>query len=58
MAMYIFGIVAGLVGLFWGFYVSQAKAFPTNIIGGIVSIGCLLLTLVSVLLICVPGFFD
>ena len=58
MALYVAGIAIGLVGLFWGFYASQVKAFPTNVVGGIVSIGCLLLTIVSVLLLCVPGFFD
>jgi len=58
MYLYIAGIAVGLVGLFWGFYASQAKAFPTNIVGGVVSIGCLLLTIVSVVLLCVPGFFD
>ena len=58
MALYIAGIAVGLVGLFWGFYSSQVKAFPTNVVGGIVSLGCLLLTIASVLLLCVPGFFD
>jgi len=58
MYLYIAGIAVGLVGLFWGFYASQVKAFPTNVVGGIVSIGCLLLTIVSVVLLCVPGFFD
>jgi len=58
MALFVVGIAVGLVGLFWGFYASQVKAFPTNVVGGIVSIGCLVLTIVSVLLLCVPGFFD
>lgn len=58
MYLYIAGIAVGLVGLFWGFYACQVKAFPTNVVGGVVSIGCLLLTIVSVVLLCVPGFFD
>jgi len=58
MYLYIAGIAVGLVGLFWGFYASQSKTFPANFVGGVVSIGCLLLTIVSVVLLCVPGFFD
>jgi len=58
LALHIVGIAVGLVGLFWGFWASQVKKFPVNLIGGIVSISCLLLAVVSVVLLCVPGFFD
>jgi len=57
MGLYVAGIAVGLVGLFWGVYASQVKRFPANIVGGIVSIGCLVLAIVSVLLLCVPDFF-
>jgi len=57
MGLYIAGIAVGLFGLFWGFYASQVKRFPVNMVGGIVAVGCLVLTIVSVILLCVPDFF-
>jgi len=57
MGLYIAGIAVGLFGLFWGFYASQVKRFPVNMVGGIVAVGCFVLTIVSVLLLCVPDFF-
>ncbi|MCD6326685.1 hypothetical protein J7M28_03910 [bacterium] len=57
MALHIIGIVVGLIGLFWGVWASQIKKFPLNLVGGIVSIACLLLAIVSVVLLCVPEFF-
>lgn len=56
MGFYIAGIIVGLAGLFWGFWASQVKPFPINLVGGIVSVICLLLALICVVLVCVPDF--
>jgi len=56
LGFYIAGIIVGLAGLFWGFWASQVKPFPINLVGGIVSVICLLLALICVVLVCVPDF--
>lgn len=53
----IFGIITGIVLVFYGFYLAYAVEKKREVLGPIVSLAGLAIFLISILLLFVPRFF-